>query len=165
MNSFPMNLFRVDEFHRCMLLNSFSLSVHSVRFFFLSRLYFAHQDTTTSQPNCFNKTFTIICVIFHFIVFSNNFFSFTFISTPPSRHSLSMRAFLAPLYHRRKLRKQINNSRKINTHNILQASWEKRCRKKYFTLCSFFISFSFAFPPLASAFESFYSGIFAARKC
>ena len=74
-------------------------------------MFRAHQDTKTSHLNCFSITFAIICAIFHFQFFA------TILCLIPPRSQFSTSHSLQ--FHRQKLRKQINNSRKINTLYIL----------------------------------------------
>lgn len=74
-------------------------------------MFHAHQDTKTSQLNCFSITFAIIWAIFHFQLLA------TILCLIPPHSQFSL--FPSFQLHRQKLRKQINNSRKINTLYIL----------------------------------------------
>lgn len=95
-----------------------------------------------------------------FLVFSNNPAHLPYTPNPQPPTHLS---FLIALYHRRKLRKQINNSRKINTLYIHITFYKLLGRNDVAKNISRFAHFSFFSSPslllLPTTFESFYSTV------
>ena len=123
-------------------------------------MFRAHQDTKTSQLNCFSITFAIICAIFHFQLLA------TILCLIPL-HSQFFPSLSLQL-HRQKLRKQINNSRKINTLYILITFYKllSTMSRKIFHALLIFHFTSTHLPSSSFPFfmKSFYNRIFLFSK-
>lgn len=151
-NEHSSNLSRADEFHRCMLFNSFLSS---------PRLCFVHQRATSPTKLLLHNINHNLRYI-SFLVFRNN----SFYPSAPARSSLR-------LYHRRKLRKQINNSREIKTLYLTQhftsSFWVDDVAKNisrfaHFSFSSRSLPFAFASPTSISSSKVAFSSFREARN-